>query len=51
MDAEEIIGMFGAAKKRAPNSTVCYLSAKLRAQKNKVVDHLDSLVRISAPKL
>ena len=42
IDAEEIIGMFSAAQKHAPNATVCYLSSKLRAQKNKVVDYLDA---------
>ena len=42
IDAEEIIGMFSAAQKRAPNATVCYLSSKLRAQKNMVVDYLDA---------
>ena len=40
IDAEEIIGMFSAAQKRPPNATVCYLSSKLRAQKNMVVDYL-----------
>jgi len=47
MDAEEIIGMFGAAQKCAQNSTICYLLSKLRAQKNKVVDYLDELDQIT----
>ena len=37
------IGMFSAAQKRAPNATVCYLSSKLRAQKNMVVYYLDAI--------
>ncbi|XP_064605780.1 uncharacterized protein LOC135470675 [Liolophura sinensis] len=43
IDAEEIMGMFSAAQKRSPNSTICHLSSKLRAQKNKVMDYLDRL--------
>ena len=34
MDAEEIMGMFSALKKRAPNATLAFLSAWVRA-KNK----------------
>ena len=34
IDAEEIMGIFSAAKERVPNATLCYLSAKIRAQKN-----------------
>nr|XP_047136623.1 uncharacterized protein LOC124813509 [Hydra vulgaris] len=37
IDAEEIMGMFSAAKHRAPNSTLCFLSSKLREIKNNVV--------------
>jgi len=33
IDAEEIMGMFSAAKKRSPNATLCYLSCRLRATK------------------
>lgn len=43
MDAEELIGMFSALKKKAPNATICYLSCKMRARKNNTVDYLDSL--------
>ena len=43
IDAEEIMGMFSAAKENAPNSTLNYLSSKIRAQKNGVVEYLDSL--------
>ena len=43
IDAEEIMGMFSAAKEGAPNATMCYLSSRIRAQKNKVVDYLDNL--------
>ena len=39
----EIMGMFSAAQQRAPNSTMSYLSARLRATKNKTVDFLDKL--------
>ena len=43
IDAEEIMGMFSAAKTRAPNATICYISSKMRAQKNKTVEYLDDL--------
>ena len=43
IDAEEVMGMFSAAKKRAPNATLSFLSAKLRAQKNRTVSYLDAL--------
>lgn len=43
MDAEELMGMFSALKKKAPNATICYLSCKMRARKNNTVDYLDSL--------
>ena len=35
IDCEELMGMFSAAQDRAPNSTLCYLSSKIRAQKIK----------------
>lgn len=41
--AEEIMGMFSAAKHNAPNATLNYLSSKIRAQKNGVVEYLDTL--------
>lgn len=37
------MGMFSARQKKAPAATLCYISSKLRAQKNKTVDYLDSL--------
>ena len=43
IDAEEIMGMFSAAKKRSPNATLCYLSCRLRATKNRTVALLDTL--------
>jgi len=43
IDAEEIMGMFPAAKKRSPNATLCYLSCRLRATKNRTVAFLDTL--------
>jgi len=43
IDAEEMVGMFSAAKKRSPNATLCYLSCRLRAKKNGTVDFLDNL--------
>ncbi|KAK2140230.1 hypothetical protein LSH36_1428g00005 [Paralvinella palmiformis] len=43
IDAEQIMGMFSAAKNNAPNATLNYLSSKIRAQRNAVVDYLDSL--------
>ncbi|XP_047146716.2 uncharacterized protein LOC124819371 [Hydra vulgaris] len=35
IDSEELMGMFSAAKHKAPNATFCFLSSKLRACKNK----------------
>lgn len=43
IDAEEIMGMFSASKKRSPNATLCFLSCKMRAQKNKTVGFLEDL--------
>ena len=43
IDAEEIMGMFSAAKDNAQNATLNYLSSKIRTQKNGVVDYLDNL--------
>eukprot|EP00112_Aurelia_sp_Birch-Aquarium-sp1_P010536 Seg2246.3 transcript_id=Seg2246.3/GoldUCD/mRNA.D3Y31 product="hypothetical protein" protein_id=Seg2246.3/GoldUCD/D3Y31 len=43
IDCEELMGMFSAAKAKAPNATLCYLSSKLRAQKNKTIAYIDSL--------
>ena len=43
MDAEEIMGMFSAAKHKVTNPMVCYLSCQMRAQKNGTVDFLDRL--------
>ncbi|XP_065647716.1 uncharacterized protein LOC136077090 [Hydra vulgaris] len=33
--SEELMGMFSTAKHKAPNATLCFLSSKLRACKNK----------------
>ena len=46
MDAEEVIGMFSAAKQKAANATTCFLSCKMRAQKNRTIDYLDRLEKI-----
>jgi len=43
MDAEELMGMFSALRKKPPNATICYLSCKMRAQKYNTVYYLDSL--------
>ena len=43
IDFEELMGMFGAGKNRAPTSTLCYLSSKIRAQKNKIIEYLDNI--------
>jgi len=43
IDAEEIMGMFSAAKEHASNATMCYLSSRIRAQKKNLVDYLDNL--------
>nr|XP_012563345.1 unnamed protein product [Hydra vulgaris] len=38
--SKELMGMFSAAKQKAPNATLCFLSAKLRACKNKTTEFL-----------
>jgi hypothetical protein len=43
MDAEEIMGMFSAAQQRAPHATLCYLSSRMRAKKNRTVKFLDAM--------
>lgn len=43
IDSEEIMGMFSAAQKKSPNATLCYLSCKMRACKNKTVAYIDNL--------
>ena len=43
IDAEEVMGMFSAAKVRSPNATIDFLSSKMRAKKNNTVAYLDSL--------
>ena len=43
IDAEEVMGMFSAAQKKAPNATLDYLSCKMRAQKNQTAQYLDTL--------
>ena len=43
IDAEEIMGMFSSAKQKSPNATMCYLSCRMRACKNRTVQYLDNL--------
>jgi len=43
IDSEEIMGMFGSAKQKCPHGTLCYLSCRMRATKNKTVRFLDSM--------
>ena len=43
IDAEEVMGMFSAIKEKAPNAKLWYLSSKMRAKKNNVVDYLDRM--------
>lgn len=43
IDAEEIMEMFGPLQKKAPNATICYLSCKMRAKKNRTVEYLDKM--------
>ena len=45
IDAEDVMGMFSAAKNNAPNTTLNYLSSKIRTQKNGVVEYLESRAR------
>ncbi|KAL5004056.1 hypothetical protein ScPMuIL_017512 [Solemya velum] len=51
IDAEQIMGMFGALKGHAPNATLCYISSRMSAPKNNVVDYLDSLASEKRKKL
>ena len=43
MDAEEIMGMFSAAKRKAPNATLDFLPSRMRGIKNQTARYLDSL--------
>ena len=43
IDAEEIMGMFSATKKKSPTATLCYISCKMRALKNRTFKYLDNL--------
>ena len=36
------MGMFSAVKKKSPNVTLCFISCKMRALKNRTVDYIDS---------
>lgn len=43
IDAESVMGMLSAAVERAPNANVSFISAKIRAPKNKTTQFLDAL--------
>ena len=43
IDSEELMGMFSAIQQQTPAATLCYISSKIRAKKNRTVDYLDSL--------
>ncbi|KAK2139856.1 hypothetical protein LSH36_1587g00069 [Paralvinella palmiformis] len=43
IDAEEVMGMFSALKNKVPSATICYLSSKMRAVKNRTVKYLDKM--------
>jgi hypothetical protein len=43
IDSEQVMGMFSSLLNRAPNSTILFMSAKIRAQKNKTLDFLDTI--------
>ena len=43
IDAEEVMGMLSAALIRAPSTQISFISAKIRAQKNKTLSFLDAL--------
>ena len=45
IDAEEVMGMFSAGKHRAKNATISFLSARMRAKKNRDVPYLDGLYK------
>ena len=40
MDAEEVVGMFSAAQSKAPNASIPFISARIRAKKNGTLDRL-----------
>ncbi len=42
INAEEVMRMFSAAKKRGPNATLCFLSRKMRAQKIHTIAYLNA---------
>ena len=37
IDAEEVMGMFSVGQEMANNAPLCFLSARMRAKKNKVM--------------
>ena len=39
IDCEQIMGMFSAVKDKAPAATLCYISSKIRAKQNRVVEN------------
>lgn len=45
IDAEQVMGMFSAAKNRSLNATMCYLSSRMRATKNQVVPYIHTMER------
>lgn len=45
------MGMYSALKDKAPNATLCFISCKIRAQKNKVLDYPDGLTSEKREKL
>ena len=42
INSEELMGMFSSAKQKCPHATMCYLSCRMRACKNRTVQYLDS---------
>ena len=45
MDAEEIIGMFSAGKQKSKNANVDFLRSRMRAKKNGIIAHVDSMFK------
>ena len=43
IDSEELMGMFSAGKERAKNVNMDFLTSRMRARKNQVVQWLDAM--------
>ena len=44
LEWDDIMGMFSAAQKKAPNATLCFLTSRMRPYKNKTDEYLDAMI-------